>query len=133
MDSSKFENDLGEFDYDAYRQAEQQFFQGLSPDTLAYIKSRKDRYKTPLRAAYGRDMEKAQPYYDIQDAVLSQYPPEIAKIVEYALASPDMAIQRAILVKHPQAMIALRRMRVTKEQYRLRNPEVDKLLRFWSS
>ena len=78
-------------------------------------------------------MEKAQLYYDIQNAVLSQYPPEIAQIIEYALASPDIAIQRAVLINYPQAMIALRRIRIAKERYRLRNPEVDKLLRFWSS
>ena len=133
MESSKFENDLGEFDYDAYRQAEQTFFSGLSPDTIAYIKARKDRYKTPTRAAYTRDMEKAQPYYDLQDAILRQYPPEVATVIEYALASPDPAIQRAILIGHPDAMIALRRIRVAKAQLRAMNPEMDRILRYWSS
>ena len=133
MDSSQFENDLGEFNYDAYRKAEMQFFAGLSPDTLAYIKSRKDRYKTPLRSAYSRDMEKVQPYYDLQSAVLAQYPPEIAQIIEYALATPDIAIQRAILINYPQAMIALRRINVAKQQWRAKNPEADKILRYWSS
>lgn len=133
MESSKFENDLGEFDYDAYRRAETTFFQGLTPETISYIKSRKDRYKTPFRAAYTRDMEKAQPYYDLQDAVLAQYPPEIAMVIQYALASPDSAIQRAILINHPDAMIALRRIRVAKAQFRAKNTELDRILRFWSS
>jgi len=133
MESSKFEDDLGVFDYDAYRRTEQQFFSGLSPDTISYIKSRKDRYKTPMRAAYTRDMEKVQPYYDLQDAILKQYPPEIAAAIDYALASPDPAIQRAILIDYPQAMIALRRIRVAKAQLRAQNPEMDRILRFWSS
>lgn len=133
MESSKFENDLGEFDYDAYRAAEMAFFKGLSPDTISYIKSRKDKYKTPLRAAYTRDMEKVQPYYDLQDAILAQYPPEISMVIQYALASPDPVIQRAILVGHPNAMIALRRIRIAKLQLRAKNPEMDKILRYWSS
>ena len=133
MESSQFENDLGEFDYDAYRKAELAFFQGLSPDTIAYIEARRDKYKTPFRAAYTRDMRKAQPYYDIQDAVLAQYPPEIAMVIQYALASPDPAIQRAILIGNPKAMIALRRIRIAKLKFRARNPEIDKILRYWSS
>jgi len=133
MESSNFENDLGEFDYDAYRKAEATFFQGLAPETVAYIKSRKDRYKTPTRAAYTRDMQKAQPYYDLQDAVLAQYPPEVAMVIEYALASPDPAIQRAILIGRPEAMIALRRVRIAKAQLRAQNPEMDRILRYWSS
>ncbi len=133
MDSSNFENDLGEFDYNKYRQTEAQFFQNLSPDTINYIKSRKDKYKTPLRAAYSRDMEKVQPYYDLQSAVLSQYPPQITQVLDYALASPDAAIQRAILINYPQAMVALRRVRVAKQKLRIQNPELDRILRYWSS
>uniref|UniRef100_A0A6M3KEB5 Large polyvalent protein associated domain-containing protein n=1 Tax=viral metagenome TaxID=1070528 RepID=A0A6M3KEB5_9ZZZZ len=133
MDSSNFENDLGEFDYDKYRQTEAQFLQGLSPDAVSYIQSRKNRYKTPLRAAYGRDMEKVQPYYDLQNAVLAQYPPQISQVLEYALASPDATIQRAILINYPEAMIALRRVRVAKQRLRIQNPELDRVLRYWSS
>ena len=133
MESSNFENDLGEFDYDLYRRAELTFLQGLSPDVVAYIKARKDRYKTPLRAAYTRDMEKVQPYYALQDAILAKYPPEIATTIEYALTSPDPAIQRAILISNPQAMIVLRRIRVAKAQYRASNRDVDRILRYWSS
>jgi len=133
MESSRFENDLGEFDYDAYRRAETEFFRGLTPDTISYIKARKDRYKTPTRAAYTRDMEKVQPYYDLQDAILAQYPPEIAQLIEYALASPDPVIQRAILIGNPAAMIALRRVRIAKAQLRAQNPAMDRILRYWSS
>ena len=133
MESSNFENDIGEFDYDTYRKAEAAFFQGVSPDTVTYIMSKKDRYKTPTRAAYTRDMRAVQPYYDLQDSILAQYPPEIAQVIEYALASPDPAIQRAILIGRPEAMIALRRVRLAKRQLRARNPEMDKILRFWSS
>ncbi len=133
MESSRFENDLGEFDYGAYRKAEMAFFSGLSLETVAYIKSRKDRYKTPLRLAYTRDMEKVQPYYDLQDAILNQYPPEIAALIEYALTVPDPAIQRAVMIGSPQAMIVMRRIRIAKNQLRARNPEVDRILRFWSS
>ncbi len=133
MESSKFENELGEFNYGAYRKAEQTFFSGLSPDTIAYIRSRKDRYKSPTRAAYTRDMEIAQPYYDLQDAVLAQYPPEVAQIIKYALTTPDPAIQRAVLVGHPEALIVLRRIRVAKAQLRARNPQMDRILRYWSS
>lgn len=133
MESSRFENDLGEFDYGVYRKAELAFFSGLTPDTVAYIKSRKDRYKTPLRVAYTRDMQKVQPYYDLQDAILSRYPPEIAALIEYALTVPDPAIQRAVMVGSPEALIVMRRIRVAKAQLRARNPEVDRILRFWSS
>ncbi len=133
MESSKFENDLGEFDYGAYRKAEAMFFQGVAPDTIAYIQARKDRYKTPTRFSYTRDMEKVQPYYNLQDAILAQYPPEISQVIQYALASPDPAIQRAILIGYPEAMIALRRVKVAKAQWRAKNPEADKILRFWSS
>uniref|UniRef100_A0A6M3KKB7 Large polyvalent protein associated domain-containing protein n=1 Tax=viral metagenome TaxID=1070528 RepID=A0A6M3KKB7_9ZZZZ len=133
MDSSNFENDLGEFDYDAYRKAEQQFFSGLSPDTVAYIQSRKDRYKSPLRATYSRDMKKVQPYYDLQDAILAQYPPQTAALIEYALTVPDSAIQRAVMVGNPQAVIAMRRIRLAKDQLRRKNPEMDRILRYWSS
>ncbi len=133
MDSAKFENDLGEFDYDAYREAEQQFFQGLPQETIDYIKSRKDKYKTPLRAAYSRDMAKAQPYYDLQDAMLVQYPPEISTLIDLASKSPDPAIQRAIMVGNPQALILMRKIRLAKAQLRAKNPELDRLLRYWSS
>ena len=133
MDSSHFENDLGEFDYDAYRRAEQQFFVGLSQSTVDYIKARKARYKTPLRAAYGRDMEKVQPYYDLQDAILGQYPPELTELIEYALRVPDPAIQRAIMMSDPQTLIIMRRIRLAKAQLRFRNPEIDHILRYWSS
>ena len=133
MESSKFENDLGEFDYGAYRKAEVQFFSGLPPETIAYIKSRKSRYKTPLRASYTRDMEIVQPYYDLQDAILAQYPPEIAALIEYALTVPDPAIQRAVMVGNPQALIVMRRIRVAKAKLRAKNPEMDRILRFWSS
>ncbi len=133
MESSQFENDLGEFDFDEYRRVENQFLQGLEPDTISYIKARKDKYKTPLRAAYSRDMGKVQSYYDLRDAILAQYPPEISAVIEYALASPDPTIQRAILIGHPQAMLALRQIRVAKAQLRASNPEMDKILRYWSS
>lgn len=132
MDSTNFENELGEFDYSAYRKAEQAFFSKLSPDTITYIKARKDRYKSPTRAAYTRDMEKVQPYYALQDAILAKYPPEVAQIIEYALASPDAAIQRAILVGHPEAMVAMRRIRIAKARLRRQNPGIDRILRFWS-
>ena len=132
MDSSLFTDDKGEFDFDAYRKAEAAFFSNLSPETIAYIQARKDRYKTPLRAAYNRDMEIVQPYYEIQDAILSQYPPHVAMIVEQALAAPDAVIQKAILVQSPEAMLALRRVREAKEYMRRVNPELDHILRYWN-
>jgi hypothetical protein len=133
MDSSNFENDIGEFDYDAYKKAEQQFFAGLPQETIDYIKARKDRYKTPLRAAYSRDMEKVQPYYSLQDAILSQYPPQIALLIEYASTVPDPAIQKALMAGNPQALIAMRRVRLAKSQFRLKYPDIDRILRYWSS
>jgi hypothetical protein len=133
MDSSNFENDIGEFDYDAYRKAEQQFLTGLPQQTMEYIKSRKDRYKTPMRAAYSRDMETVQPYYNLQDAILSQYSPEIKQLIDYASTVPDPAIQKAIMVSNPRAIIALRRIRLAKEQLRRKYPEIDRALRYWSS
>ena len=133
MDSSKFEDELGMFDFDAYRKAEMEFLSGLSADTIDYIKVRKDKYKTPLRAAYGRDMKKAQPYYDLQDSVLAQYPPEIAVLIEYATRMPDPAIQAQILRMNPMAIIALRRIRLAKAQMRFKDPELDRILRYWSS
>lgn len=133
MESSKFENDLGEFDYDAYRKVEQQFFAGLSQSTIDYIKARKNRFKTPLRAAYSRDMEKVQPYYDLQDFILSQYPPEIGAIIEQALASPDPVIQRSLLISNRVALVAMRKIRIAKDRFRYENPEIDRILRYWSS
>uniref|UniRef100_A0A6M3KNR9 Large polyvalent protein associated domain-containing protein n=1 Tax=viral metagenome TaxID=1070528 RepID=A0A6M3KNR9_9ZZZZ len=133
MDSSNFESDLGEFEYDKYRQTEAAFFQNLEPSTISYIKSRKDRYKTPLRAAYSRDMEKVQPYYELQDAILREYSPYLSAILEQALAAPDPAIQRGILIGYPQATLALRRIRIAKQQLRQNYPELDRILRFWSS
>jgi len=133
MDSTHFENDLGEFDYNAYRQAEQQFFQGLSPDTVSYIEARKDRYKTPLRAAYSRDMEKAQPYYDIYDAMLAEYPPRVRELIEYVSTIPDPIIQKAVLASNPLVALLLRRIRLVKRQFRQANPDIDKILRYWSS
>lgn len=133
MDSSNFEDELGMFNYDAYRMAERQFFTSLSPETASYIQSRKDRYKSPLRAAYSRDMTKVQPYYDLQNAVLAQYPPEIAAIIDYASGTPDPAIQRAVLSSSPQAIIAMRKLRIAKDKLRAQNPELDRILRYWSS
>lgn len=133
MDSSKFETELGQFDFNAWKKAESTFFQGLSPDTALYINSRKDRYKTPLRSAYSRDMKKVQPYYDLQDAILAQYPPEIANLIKYALTTPDPAIQRAVLMSNPISLIVLRRIRLAKQRLRIQTPEIDRILRFWSS
>ncbi|KKM76584.1 hypothetical protein LCGC14_1378650, partial [marine sediment metagenome] len=133
MESSKFENELGEFNFNLYRKTEMDFFKGMSPETVKYIQDRKARYKTPLRAAYTRDMAEAQPYYDLQDAILAQFPPEVAATIEYALSRPDPAIQRAVLIRNPQAMIALRQIRIAKTQLRRQNPRLDRILRFWSS
>ena len=133
MDSAHFEDELGMFDYSAYRKAEQQFFAGLPQDTIDYIKARKDRYKTPLRVAYNRDMEKVQPYYSLQDSILAQYPPEIAALINYASKVPDPAIQKAVMASNPQALIVMRRIRLAKSRLRLRYPDIDRILRFWSS
>lgn len=133
MDSKNFENPLtGEFNYKAYKQEEADIFKSLSPETISYIKSRKDKYKTPLRAAYTRDMEKVQPYYAIQDLILEQFPPQIAQVIDKASSSPDPAIQKAYLMGNPMAILALRRIRLAKSQFRMQNPELDKILRFWT-
>jgi hypothetical protein len=133
MDSSNFENDLGEFDFDSYKKAEQQFFAGLPQETVDYIQSRKDRYKTPLRFTYSKDMEKVQPYYSLQDAILAQYPPEVAQLITFVSTVPDPAIQKGILMGNPQALILMRRIRMAKSQFRMKNPEIDRILRYWSS
>ncbi len=135
MDSANFEDpDVpGEFNYDAYRQAEQEFFSGLSESTLEYIGSRKSRYKTPLRATYTEEMKKVQSYYELEKLILSQFPPGIAALIEQASRVPDPAIQRELLRSNPLASIALRKIRRAKQMFRRSNPEVDRILRFWSS
>jgi hypothetical protein len=133
MDSTNFENDLGEFDFGAYRAAEKQLFSGLSESTITYINANKNKYKTPLRAAYSRDMDIVQPYYDLQDAILAQYPPQVAATIESASNAADPAIQKAILMTNPTAMIVLRRIRLARAQLRRSNPEINRILRYWSS
>lgn len=133
MDSGEFTDAIGAFDYDAFRIAETNFFEGMAPSTVEYIQNRRNRYKTPTRMAYTRDMEQAQIYYDLQDQMLAEYPPEIAQLIEYASSSPDPAIQRAILIGNPQAMLVMRRIRLAKKRLRLERPELDRILRFWNS
>lgn len=132
LDSAKFTNDLGEFDYGSYKQAEKEFLSGLSPDTTSYIKSRKDRYKTPLRAAYSRTMESLQPYYDLENLVKSQLDPKTAGILDAAQNAPNDALQRFILQRSPQATLALRKIRILRLQYRRANPSIAQALDYWS-
>lgn len=123
----------GEFDYAKYRTAEQQFLSTLSKGTQDYINSRKNKYKTPLRVAYTQDMAKAQPYYDIGDAVLSQFPVEVQNIINYAMNYPDPAIQKTILSRSPTAMLALRRVSQAKAQFLVKNPSIAQILRYWNT
>jgi hypothetical protein len=132
LDSSKFTDETGSFDYNSYRNAEQQFLSTITPDQVSYIQSRKDRYKTPLRATYSNDMAKVQPYYDIQDQVLAQYPPDIKQLIEYAQQFSPV-IQKAYLARSPQALLAMRKVRLMREQYRTQNPSIDRILRYWNS
>ena len=64
---------------------------------------------------------------------MKQYPPEITTAIEYALTVPDPAIQRAIMISNPKALIVMRRIRMAKDRFRRDNPKVDRILRFWSS
>ena len=132
LDSSKFTDEIGSFDYNKYRDAEQKFLSTVTPEQAAYIQSRKDRYKTPLRATYSNDMVLAQPYYDIQDQVLAQYPPDIKQLIEYAQQFSPV-IQKAYLARSPQALLALRKARLMRDQYRTQHPNIDRILRYWNS
>jgi len=132
LDSSKYTDEAGAFNFDGYRTAEQNFLATVTPEQAAYIQSRKDRYKTPLRATYSNDMEKVRPYYDIQDQVLAQYPPDIKQLIEYAQQFSPV-IQKAYLARSPQALLALRRVRTMKDQYRTQYPNIDRILRYWNS
>jgi hypothetical protein len=135
MDSSDglFDNPNvpGEFDYQLYIQAQQKFLSQLPQSTVDYINSRRYKYDSPMRVAYLQDMAKTQPYYDIRSSILSQYDPSITYIINAALASPDYSIQSAILSGNPTATIVQRRIRLLQTQYRLKNPDIDQILRYW--
>ena len=143
IDPQNFEDDIGTLDYDAYRKAEQDFYKGIlpngttftppSPDAISYIQSRRSRYKTPMELIYQRDMELTQAYWDIEDMILSHISPDLAAYIKQALAAPDSAIQKVMLQRNLQALMIIRAIRQAKETYRRNNPQVDKVLRYWSS
>jgi hypothetical protein len=130
LDNSLFENGLGQFDAQLYNAEKDKFMEPLAESTRTYIQNQANKYKTPLEVAFAKDSETLQPYWAVEDTILSNLDPSIAAQIQ-ALGQYDSSIQQIIIGSNPYLSIILRRIRMARQRMEMYNPEISRALLLW--
>jgi len=132
MYSDDMYDQFGDYRFDEADKRKQAFLNRWGQDKLDYIERVMGLgWDEPQELKDLRDARKVlQPYWDIQDQVLSQYPPEYKDVLNQIniLEKTDPMKARQLQWQYPGILMARKRIAMLRQQMKLRNPTIRQLI-----
>ena len=121
----------GMFDFDNWNIAKDKFLGGLPPEIKNYVERNIGVDSTPTVRRFKQASEMARAYWDIEDQIWAQYPPELRQINEQVLilANTDLRASKMLLKEYPDILRARRLIVYYKKLMRRQNPTIDLYLK----
>jgi hypothetical protein len=121
----------GQFDYDSWRDASDEYLASLSFGQRKYVVERLHPNATDRVLEYLKDKKETSKYYALTDELLKQSTPPLSRTILNSYRRSDKQVKR----QREYRPYGILERRLTREKlvFRSKNPKIDFLLRKWGS